>query len=184
VDDLLAHAAKEPDSDIDISDEEAGQTGSALSAGRALAPANTVHRNALLSVFHDAAQASQERSTDDVARLPNHRSPDSPLSSPTPPTSALTMPNGSSSLLTTQKENQSSGHKESTRQGQGNPVSPLRPLGAINAVPLAGRNSNGKRPQTHEENSDGLFPALAKKPRGGATGRGGNTSSRGGSRTK
>ncbi len=36
VDDLLARAAKEPDSDIDISDEEAGRTGSPLSAGSAL----------------------------------------------------------------------------------------------------------------------------------------------------
>jgi hypothetical protein len=182
VDDLLAHAANDPDSDIET--EEAGRTGSPLSAGSALAPANTVHRNTLLSIFYDAAQASQERSTDDVARLPNHPSPDS-LQSPTPPTSAFTTPMGSSSSLTTQKENQPSVHEESTRRVQGNPTSPqtLRPLGATSGAPLDERNSNGKRPQQPHC----PFPALAKKPRGGATGRGassGNTSSRVGSRTK
>ena len=55
VNDLLAQATTNPDSDGNASDEEKG---SPLSAGSALAPTNTSYRNTLLCVFHDTAQAA------------------------------------------------------------------------------------------------------------------------------
>ena len=55
VNDLLAQAANDPDSDGNAGDEERE---SPLSAGSALAPANTTFRNTLLCIFHDTAQAA------------------------------------------------------------------------------------------------------------------------------
>jgi hypothetical protein len=62
VNDLLAQAAKDPDSNENTSDVDE-ELGSPLSAGSALAPANASYRNTLLCVFHDTAQAARDRSS-------------------------------------------------------------------------------------------------------------------------
>jgi hypothetical protein len=66
VDDLLADTANDPDSELDNDKSEGELNGSPLSAGTALAPANSSHRNVLLSAFHDAAQACRERNLSPV----------------------------------------------------------------------------------------------------------------------
>lgn len=55
VNDLLAQAAADLDSDGNVSDEEQE---SPLSTGSALAPANATYCNTLLCISHDAAQAA------------------------------------------------------------------------------------------------------------------------------
>jgi len=59
IDDLLLQAAEDPDSETE--DEDIPYAKSAIAASDTLAPANHIHRNALQSVYHDAAHIARER---------------------------------------------------------------------------------------------------------------------------
>lgn len=152
VDDLLAQAAEDPNSDGNISDEESG---SPLSAGSALAPADTAYRNTLLCIFYDAAQVARERSSahegeqagsssqpslPPMSASPSSSQPSLPPMSAGPSRSAMT----SASLTQSETSGQRSSNEDFNRD---NPTDPSS---------SAGINSNGKRPHT-------LLPVLDKE---------------------
>jgi hypothetical protein len=186
VDDLLAQAAEDPNSDGDgiISDEE--PSGSPLSAGSALAPANTTFRNRLLCIFYDAAQVARERlsafegeqagSSSQLSLPPMSASPSSSQPS-LPPTSAG--PSRSTMTSSSSAQSQTLGQRSSNEDvNQDNPTHPSS---------SAGINLNGKRPHTQlpvpdKENLERLLPPVHvpnKKQRGGPT-----IAKRGGRRNK
>jgi hypothetical protein len=176
VNDLLAQAAKDPDSDGNASDVDE-ELGSPLSAGIALAPANATHRNTLLCIFHDTAQAARDRTSAREGEPDDHQA-DPPLSSSSlpllPPAATLsqtTMMSTSSIVM----QSQSLGHRSSNDD-------PNRDDTATHPTSCAGINSNGKRPHSQlpvqdKENSEHLLPPVLvsnKKSRGGGPTRGGN----------
>ena len=171
VDDLLAHAATDPDDDGNASDEERGGP---LSAGSALAPANINYRNTLLGIFYDTAQAARDRlnpSGGDEPADDRVDQADPPLSSRSlPPTSAT------SSQTTSSIQSQSLVQRSSNEN----------PPNHDHSTSSAGINSNGKRPHStplsvrDKENLERPLPPVHvsnKRPRGGGptmAGRGGH----------
>jgi len=165
VDDLLARAASDPDSDTDggAGDDERG---SPLSTDSMIAPANTIHRYALRSVFYDAARAARDRHRDGACQIDQPLVPP-PSLQPTPLTASTT------STLTEPTRSRS----ETLAQSPEHPTRSTQPT-----VPmLAGVNLNGKRPRTRESQDDlheeehSSPPVIEprKRPRGGGvTGRG------------
>jgi hypothetical protein len=174
VDDLLAQAATDPDNDGNASDEERG---SPLSAGIALAPANTTYRNTLLCIFYDAAQAARDR-------LSAHEGEQAVSSSPPSQPSLPPMSPGPSQTTMT-----SSSSMQSQALGQRPQASnvDLNRADLADRTSSAGINSNGKRPHTQlpahdKENLEHPLPPVHvsnKKPRGGGgptkAGRGGHS---------
>ena len=169
VDDLLAQAATDPDEEGNASDEERGL----LSAGSALAPANTTYRNTLLCIFHDTAQAARDRLSAQEDEPDNRRvdQADPPSSSP----SLSSLPPISATSSQTTMQSQSLGQRSSNED----------PNQDDHSTSSAGINSNGKRPHTQlsvvhdKENLEHpLLPVHVsnKKARGGGptmAGRGG-----------
>ena len=155
INDLLAQAA---DSDGNISDEELG---SPLSAGSALAPANTTHCNTLLGIFYDTAQAARDRLV--AAGLQDETDGDrvGQTDPPLPSQSLPLLPPMSATSSQSTMQSQSLGQRSSNE----------------------GINSNGKLPLTQlsvhdKENLEHPLPPVHvsnKKSRGGGpmAGRGG-----------
>ncbi len=140
INDLLARAANDPNSDTDHDSGSGGsdERGSPLSADNVIAPANTIHRNALHSVFHDVAQVARDRHVTDQGRRI-----DQPL--PVPHTTPLTTSTTSSLNITEPTRRpetlaQSSEHVD-RRTGSTQPT----------VSTLAGVNSNGKRPRRESQ---------------------------------
>ncbi len=180
VNNLLAQAANDPDSDGNAGDEERE---SPLSAGSALAPANTTFRNTLLCIFHDTAQAawdclSAHEDEQDNCQVDQAVSSSSSPSHPSlPPKSAASSQTTMTSTPSTQSQalGQHSINEDLNREYN-------------HPTDTAALNSNGKRPQSQllvhdKENSEHPLPPVHvsnKKPRGG----GSTTAGRGGHRRK
>jgi hypothetical protein len=163
VDNLLAQAAEDPDSDGNISDEE--QVGSPLSTGSALAPANTTYRNTLLCLFYDAAQASQQR----LSAREGEQAVSSSQPS-VPPTQMSAGPSQTTMTTTPLAQSQTLTNEDLNRDKL-----PTHP------TPLARIDLYGKHPHSQlvvhgKENLEGPVHVSNKKPRGGGltmAGRGG-----------
>ena len=170
VNDLLAQAAKDLDSDgnTSLSDEELG---SALSAGSALAPANITYRNTLLGIFYDTAQAARDRLS--AAGLGDETDGDrvGQTDPPLPSQSLPLLPPMSATSSQSTMQSQSLGQHSSNEDQDDD------------STTSAGINSNGKRPLTQlsvhdKENLEHPLPPVHvsnKKSRGGGpmAGRGG-----------
>ena len=177
VNDLLAQAAKDPDSDGNTSDVDE-ELGSPLSAGSALAPANTTYRNTLLGIFHDTAQAARDRLSAQEDEPDDRRvdQADPPLTR-TSPSLPLPPMSGTSSQTTMMMRSHLGQHSSNDDPNPDDP-SLTYPTSS------AGINSNGKRPLTQlsvhdKENLEHPLPPVHvsnKKSRGGGptmAGRGG-----------
>jgi len=173
VDNLLAQAAEDPNSDGNISDEESG---SPLSAGSTLAPANTIYHNTLLCIFYDAAQVTRERlSAHEGEQAGSSSQPSLPVMSTSPSLSQPSLPPMSAGpfqsamTLASSAQSQTLGqHSSNEDVNWDNPTDPSS---------SAGINSNGKHPHTQlpvldKENLERPLPPVHvpnKKQRGGPT---------------
>jgi hypothetical protein len=173
VDNLLADAANDPDSDLDDDKSEEELNGSPLSAGSTLAPANSSHRNVLLSAFHDAAQACRVRN---LSPVHDSQSPGLPSTTSATRTSSQTSTTstsiGNTSLPVMQRDSENT-PSESNNRPHNDLHSPPHHLPARNTVPgtLTDLNMNGKRTR-RLENAPDHPSVVAKKPRGGVSKRG------------
>jgi hypothetical protein len=173
VNDLLAQAAKDPNSDGNTSDVDE-ELGSPLSAGSALAPANTTYRNTLLGIFHDTAQAARDRLSAQEDE-PDDRRVDQadPTLTQTSPSLPLPPMSGTSSQTTMMMRSHLGQHSSNDDP---NPDDLTYPTSS------AGINSNGKHPYSQlsvhdKENLEHPLPPVHvpnKRVRGGGQTRGGH----------